>query len=63
MVYPKTEEEHAEYLTELLRSLREHQLNGMINNCSFFQTELQYLGHVVSKEGIAVDPKMIRAMI
>jgi len=30
-----------------------------LNKCSFFQTEVHYLGHVVSKKGIAVDPEKI----
>ena len=32
-----------------------------INKCSFFQTEVHDLGHVVSKEGIAIETKNIRA--
>ena len=34
-----------------------------LNKCSLFQTEVHYLGHVVSKEGITMDPKKIRAII
>ena len=45
----------------MLRLLREHQLYAKLNKCSFFQTEVHYLGHVVSEDGIAVDPKKIRA--
>ena len=33
-----------------------------LNKCSFFRTEVHYLGHVVSKEEIAVDPEKIRAI-
>ena len=40
--------------------MREHKLDDKLNKCSFFQIEVHYLGHVVSKEGIAVDPKKIR---
>lgn len=31
--------------------------------CNFFQTEVDYLGHVVSKEGILVDLEKIRAIM
>jgi len=63
LVYSKNEEEHVDHLVEVLRLLREHQLYVKLIKCSFFQTEVHYLGHVVSKEGIAVDPKKIRAIM
>ena len=56
LVYSKNEEEHVEHLAAVLRLLREHPLYAKLNKLSFFQTEVHYLGHVVSKEGIAVDP-------
>ena len=34
-----------------------------LDKCSFFQTEVHYLGHVVSKEGIVVDPEKVRAIM
>eukprot|EP00253_Pinus_taeda_P036627 PITA_36627 len=63
LVYFKNEEDHVKHLAATLRLLREHQLYVKLNKCSFFQTEVHYLGHVVSKEGIAVDPKKIRAIM
>lgn len=50
-------------LSSNLRLLREHQLYDNLNKCIFFQTELHYLGHVVSKEGITVDLEKIRAIM
>jgi len=57
LVYSKNEEEHVEHLAALLRLLREHQFYAKLSKCSFFWTQVHYLGHVVSKEGKAVDPK------
>ena len=34
-----------------------------LSKCTFFHTEVHYLGHVVSKEGIVVDPEKIRAIM
>ena len=61
LVYYKNYEEHVEHLATTLRSLREHPLYSKLNNCNFLQTKLHYLGHVVSKDGIVVDPEKIRA--
>ena len=46
----------------MLQTLREHQLYANLEKCEFFKTEIQYLGHVISKDGIAVDPKKIKAI-
>jgi hypothetical protein len=40
--------------------LRKHKLYAKFNKCDFYQKKIQYLGHVVSAEGIAVNPKKIR---
>eukprot|EP00253_Pinus_taeda_P017661 PITA_17661 len=63
LIYSKIEEEHADHLAAVLRLIREHQLYVKLSKCNFFQTKVHYLGHVVSKEGIAVDPEKIRAIM
>jgi len=63
LVYSKNGEQHAEHLAAVLRLLRYHGLYAKLNKCSFFHTKVHYLGHVVSKEGIAIDPKKIRAIM
>jgi len=63
LIYYNNEEEHAEHLAAFLKLLRKHQLYAKLNKCILFQTKVHYLGHVFSKEGIAVDPKKIRAIM
>ena len=63
LVYSKNEEEHVKHLGAMLRLLRQHKLYVKLSNCNFFYTEVHYLGHVISKESIAVDPKKIRAIM
>ena len=46
-----------------MRLLRENQLYAKLSKCSFFETEVHYLGHVFSNKGIAVDPKKIRCIM
>ena len=57
LIYSKTEEEHREHLKIVLQELREHQLFAKFSKCDFFKDKIQYLGHVVTKEGIFIDPK------
>ena len=62
LIYSKTEEEHKEHLKIVLQELRDHQLFAKFSKCDFFKDKIQYLGHVVTKEGISLDPEKIRAI-
>ena len=57
LIYSKTEEEHKEHLKIVLQELRAHQLFPKFSKCNFFKDKIQYLGHVVTTEGIFVDPE------
>jgi hypothetical protein len=57
LVYSKTEEEHEEHLRTVLQTLRGHKLYANFDKCDFYQEKIQYLGHVISAEGIVVDPR------
>jgi hypothetical protein len=43
--------------------LREHQLYAKFNKCDLFKKEIQYLGHVISNEGVAIDPPKIKEIM
>jgi hypothetical protein len=62
LVYSRTEEEHEQHLRMVLQVLREHQLYANLSKCSFYQEWIHYLGHIISKDGIAVDPEKIEAI-
>jgi hypothetical protein len=62
LVYSKSEEENEQYLRMVLQVPREHQLYAKLRKCSFYQEEIHYLGHIISKDGIAIDPKNIEAI-
>ena len=59
LVYSKDEEEHKEHLRLVLEKLREHQLYAKFRKCEFWLKEVGFLGHVISGEGIAVDPAKV----
>ena len=62
LVYSKSEAEHAKHLRFVLQTLREHQLYAKFSKCEFWLEQVAFLGHVVSKDGIQVDPKKIEAV-
>ena len=57
LIYSKDREEHGDHLRMVLQTLREHQLYGKLKKCEFWLEEVVFLGHVVAKEGIKVDPR------
>ena len=63
LVYSKTEEEHAEHLRIILEKLREHHLYAKFSKCDFWKKEVDFLGHVMTAEGVAVDPGKVKAML
>lgn len=52
IVLGKTEEEHLANLVKVLDCLRAHKLRVRLDKCHFFKTEVEYLGHLISSEGI-----------
>jgi len=62
LVYLKSEEEHAEHVRIVLRVLKENQLCAKVSKCEFWLWEVSFLGHVISKGGIVVDPSKVDAV-
>ena len=62
LIYSKSEEEHKEHLKIVLQELQNHQIFAKFSKCDFFKDKIQYLGLVVTKEGISVDPKKIKVI-
>jgi hypothetical protein len=62
LVYSKSKEEHENHLRMVFQVLRENQLHAKLIKCSFYQEKIHYLGHIILKDGIVVDPKKIEAI-
>ena len=63
LIFSKTEEEHEEHLRLVLQRLREHQLYAKFSKCEFWIDEVPFLGHIISKGGIAVDPSKVKDVL
>jgi len=62
LIYSKDRDEHADHLRMVLQTLREYHLYGKVKKCEFWLEEVTFLGHVVTKEGIKVDPQKVKAI-
>ena len=62
IIFSKTFEEHISNLDQVLQRLREANLKLSPKKCTLLQSQVTFLGHVVSKDGIATDPEKIRSV-
>ncbi len=63
LVFSKSIEEHVDDLRKVLTILRENQFYAKLSKCTFGQAELDFLGHVLSKDGLRVDPRKTAAIM
>ncbi|KAL0549580.1 hypothetical protein IC582_014065 [Cucumis melo] len=62
LIYSKTEAEHEEHLRMVLQTLRDNKLYAKFSKCEFWLKQVSFLGHVVSKAGVFMDPAKIEAV-
>jgi hypothetical protein len=60
LIYSKNEEEHGKHLQIILQRLREHQLYAKLSKCAFWLKDVPFLGHIISAEGIVIDPSKVQ---
>jgi hypothetical protein len=63
LIYSWMKEEHDELLRLVPQCLRENKLYGKLSKCYFYQSKIHYLGHIISGEGIVVDPMKVEAIM
>lgn len=62
LIYNKMWKEHLKHLEEVLSILEKNQFYAKLSKCTFGQKEVEYLGHVISREGVKVDSNKIKAI-
>ena len=63
LVYSRTKEEHAEHLRIVLKALEDHKLYAKFKKCDFWMEKVHFLGHVIFKQGVSVDPTKVEAVV
>jgi hypothetical protein len=63
LVYSRNEEEYKEHLRLALQKLWEYRLYAKLSKCEFWMKQVAFLGHVVSKGGISVDPSKVQDVL
>jgi hypothetical protein len=63
LIYSKTQEDHAHHIHIVLQKLREHHLYAKFSKCEFWLEEVSFLGHILYKDGVAVDPSKVQDVL
>ena len=63
LIYSQDLAQHIQYLKSLFTILRAQRLYGKLEKCSFLMQEISFLGFIINKDGIKVDPNKIEAII
>jgi hypothetical protein len=63
LIFSNNEEEHDKYIRLVLQKLRENRLYAKLNKYKFWLKEVSFLGHIISKGGISVDPSKIKDVL
>ncbi|GJV39364.1 reverse transcriptase [Tanacetum coccineum] len=62
LVYNKSLDEHVDHLTAVLTKMRDHNIFAKKSKCVFSNSQVEYLGHVISAQGVATDLAKVQAM-
>jgi hypothetical protein len=63
IVFSKMEEEHKKHLRLVLEKLRSNKLYAKFSKCEFWLPKVALLGHVISTEGVSVDPGKVKDVL
>ncbi|SRR6266542_4402580 len=63
IIYSRTFKEHKQHVEQVFQALREVNLMMKPKKCEFVKQELRFLGHIISKDKIKVDPEKIAKIV
>jgi len=63
LVYCENAQDHEKHLQNVLTRLQEHQLYAKFSKCAFWLKKVPFLGHILSKDGIFVDPSKVQEVL
>lgn len=61
-IWSATAEQHVDHVRTVLQRLRQRKIFAKMKKCVFMQPSMDYLGHVISGDGVAMDPSKVRSI-
>jgi len=63
LIYSRSIEEHEQHLRVILNKLWAHELYAKFSKCEFWLQEVAFLGHIITVEGVKVDPENVKVVL
>ena len=63
LVFSKNDKDHENHVRLVLEKLRFARIYTKLEKCVFHQPQVEFLGYIISREGLSMDPKKIEAII
>lgn len=62
IIFGRNEEEHLENLEIIFQTLEQANMKIQLDKCEFFQEQVEFLGFIISRDGIKTNPKKVKAI-
>ena len=63
LIFSNSFEEHIKHVHQVLETLRNHKLFAKRSKCSLFQQRIEFLGYVISANGIAMETTKVQQIM
>jgi hypothetical protein len=63
LIYSKTRDDHARHIHIVLQKLWKHRLYAKFSKCEFWLEKVSFLGHILSKDGVAINPSKVQDVL
>ena len=63
LIFSPSLEQHLRDLRTILEKLRQHRLYAKLSKCEFLKKEIRFLGHLITAEGLKMDPDKVKAIL
>jgi hypothetical protein len=63
IVYSNIKKEHIQHVRKILQRLREANIQADVDKCEFHTTETKFLGMIVDRDDIKMNPEKVRAIV
>ncbi|KAF8760325.1 hypothetical protein RHS01_01355 [Rhizoctonia solani] len=62
LIFSRSESEHVDHVRAVLERLRAHGLFANAKKCEFHRTEVEYLGYLITVDGISMHPSKLESI-
>ena len=62
LIFSKTSDDHVKHVAEVCKRLQIAEFYIKISKCAFMVHELKFLGHIVGRDGVKVDPEKVKSV-